>query len=162
MSYFFNFDKIAYLQGEKPEGCILCMIKDNSERVVKLIVYEDELLTATVNLYPYNPGHLIIFPNRHIEDIRMMTDEENIHLFQIKKQALTILDRVYNPDGYNIGYNMGLAAGASIEHLHIHIIPRYPTEAGIADLIAGKKLLVESPLVTMEKLKKEFNRLHQV
>ena len=162
MSYFINFDKIGYLQGKKPEGCILCLIRDNSDAVVRLKVFDSSLFTVSVNLYPYNPGHLIIFPNRHITDIRDINNDEYSELRKIEITALNVLDAVYRPEGYNIGYNMGHAAGASIEHLHVHMIPRYPTEAGIADLIAGKKLLVESPVQTMEKLKSRFSRFHQV
>ena len=73
------------------------------------------------------------------------------------KTALTVIDKVFCPSAYNIGFNMGLEAGGSIEHLHKHIIPRYPREIGIAELIGGKKILVESPYVTAEKLKKVFN-----
>ncbi len=158
MSYFFNFDKIGYLEGKKPDGCILCLIRDNSAETVNLKVFDGKYFSVSVNLYPYNPAHLILFPNRHVTDIRELSEEESSALCDIQRMSLDILDRVYKPHGYNIGYNMGRAAGASIEHLHLHIIPRYPGEAGIADLIAGQKLLVENPLETCEKLKKEFSR----
>jgi len=158
MSYFFNFDKLGYLSEKKPDGCILCLIRDNSDQTVNLKVFEDDLVAVSVNLYPYNPGHLIIFPTRHIKDIREFTKAECAAICDTEKKALTILDALYKPHGYNIGYNMGNAAGASIEHLHLHIIPRYPGEAGIADLIAGQKVLVENPLVTWKNLKDEFSR----
>lgn len=161
MSYFFNFDKIAYLKEKKPEGCILCLIRDNSDQIVNLKVYENEWFIVSVNLYPYNPGHLILFPKRHLTDIRQFNPEECESHCRTQRISLDILDSVYRPHGYNIGYNMGNAAGASIEHIHLHIIPRYPGEAGIADLIAGQKLLVENPLDTWKKLKKEFNRRFQ-
>jgi len=64
-----------------------------------------------------------------------------------------MLDRTYSPSGYNIGYNMGRAAGASIGHLHLHLIPRYPHETGIADLIAGRRVLVEDPRQTAATLR---------
>ncbi len=162
MSYFFNFDKIAYLQGEKPEGCILCLIRDKSDKIVNLTVFEDRFFNVSVNLYPYNPGHLIIFPKRHITDIREMDNEESERLIIIQNLTLDILDRCYNPSGYNIGYNMGLTAGASIEHLHLHIIPRFPRETGIADLIAGSRILVESPFETRDRLKNIFSDLPQI
>jgi ATP adenylyltransferase len=66
---------------------------------------------------------------------------------------LNILDHTHNPKAYNIGYNMGLEAGASIKHLHLHIIPRYPHEIGIADLMAGKRVLVENPKDTVKKIR---------
>ncbi|NOY09848.1 MAG: HIT domain-containing protein [Spirochaetes bacterium] len=151
--YFLNFDKINYFKNKPPRGCILCLIRDNSPEIVDLTIYRDELFIITVNLYPYNPGHLLVFPLRHIEDIREYTEKEEIRLAALIKYILDITDKAYAPSGYNIGYNMGLTAGASIRHLHIHIIPRFPREIGIADLIAGKRVLVEDPGRTAEKLK---------
>ena len=162
MSYFFNFDKIAYLQDKKPEGCILCHIKNRSKEIINLTVYEDGLFNISVNLYPYNPGHLIIFPLRHVFDIREFTEKETARLDILTARALDVLDSCYSPTGYNIGYNMGRTAGASIEHIHMHIIPRFPTELGLADLIAGSRVMVESPLETKERLEKCFSALPQI
>ncbi len=157
MNYFFSFNKMKYFKEKKPDECILCLISKKSEKVENLTVYRSSLITISVNLYPYNPGHLLIFPNRHIIDIRELENEEDIEMNKMTKTALTVIDKVFNPSAYNIGYNMGLDAGGSIPHLHKHIIPRYPREIGIAELIGGKKILVESPYETAEKLKKEFN-----
>ena len=152
MSYFFNFDKMKYVKEKRPEGCILCLIRDRSDEVANLIVYSDELFTVSVNLYPYNPGHVMVFPNRHIEDVRRLTVGEEERSNQLIRRFLDVLDRTHQPAGYNIGYNMGASAGASIDHLHLHIIPRYPREIGIADLVAGKRVLIEDPRVTQERL----------
>lgn len=156
-NYFFNFSKMEYLTNKKPDSCILCLIIEGSSLVKKLKVWENELFVVSVNLYPYNPGHLIIFPKRHIVDIREFTEEEEKQMVKITSSLLTILDRTHSPAAYNLGYNMGPIAGASISHLHRHIIPRYPREIGIADLIAGKKVLVEDPRVTCDKIKSEIN-----
>ena len=151
--YFFNFEKMAYLKTPKPEGCIICLIIEKSDKVQDLTVWENEHFITMVNLYPYNPGHLLVAPKRHITDIRALNPSEELQLHALQRRFLTILDKIYAPSAYNIGFNMGLPAGASIEHLHLHIIPRYPRETGIADLIAGKRVLVESPLDTMNRIK---------
>lgn len=153
VEYFFNFEKIAYLRGDRPQGCILCLINEGSEDVVNLTVYREEHVAVTVNLYPYNPGHLMLFPRRHVEDVRELTNEEESSLLRVQRGILEVLDRTHSPAGYNIGFNMGLVSGASISHLHLHIIPRYPRELGIADLIAGKRVLVESPEVTAQRIR---------
>jgi len=155
-NYFFNFSKMEYLTHKKPDSCILCLIIEGSSLVKKLKVWENELFVVSVNLYPYNPGHLIIFPKRHIVDIREFTEKEEKQMVKITASILTILDKTHSPSAYNLGYNMGPIAGASISHLHRHIIPRYPREIGIADLIAGKKVLVEDPRVTCDKIKSEI------
>jgi ATP adenylyltransferase len=156
MDYFFNFEKVAYLKGEKPEGCILCLLRDHDSSVENLTVWEDGQFNISLNLYPYNPGHLLIFPLRHIEDYRELTDEEDRRFSEVLKSAMDVIDEVYSPTAVNFGCNMGLDAGASIRHLHFHLIPRYPRETGIADLIAGKRVLVENPLVSAKKLRKAF------
>jgi ATP adenylyltransferase len=153
--YFYNFDKLSYIKGKKPDSCILCKIVESSPEVPDLSVYKDELFVVSLNLYPFNPGHLMIFPVIHREDIRKFTQQEDRRLAGLLKYFLDILDRTHGPEGYNIGYNMGLPAGASISHLHLHIIPRYAREIGIADLIGGKRVLVEEPMETIRKIREE-------
>jgi ATP adenylyltransferase len=159
LDYFFNFDKMSYLKGKRPEGCILCLIRDGSEDVERLVAWESGNFMVSVNLYPYNPGHLLLFPKRHVVDIRGLPSAERLELDGLVDLCLSVLDATHSPAGYNIGYNMGLVAGASIDHLHLHIIPRYPREIGISELIAGKRVLVEDPRLTLERVKPEFARL---
>ena len=151
--YFFNFDKMAYVKGRQPPGCILCLTRDQNVDVADLSIWRDELFIASVNLYPYNPGHLLLYPLRHVEDVRELTNGESQRLWQLQRWLLGMLDKACAPHAYNIGYNMGAAAGASISHLHLHIIPRYPRETGIADLIAGRRVLVEDPRETTRRLR---------
>ena len=151
--YFLSFDKMSYVQGKRPTGCILCLIRDRSPEVVDLSIHRDEHFIAAVNLYPYNPGHLMVFPCRHLEDVREYTADEERWLCGLQRWLLALLDGACSPHGYNLGYNMGGAAGASIEHLHLHIIPRYPRETGIADLVAGRRVLVEDPHETARRLR---------
>lgn len=157
--YFYSFDKIGYVRGTRPAGCILCAIRDGTTDAPDLSVHRDPLFVVTVNLYPYNPGHLLLFPARHLEDLRALTAEEAAHLHRLQAHLLTILDRTHTPTAYNIGYNMGATAGGSISHLHLHVIPRYPNETGIADLVAGKRILVEDPRVTASRLRAELAQL---
>lgn len=143
--YFFNFNKMGYLRKPANSGCVLCQVRDGTDSVERLVIHASERIIASVNLYPYNPGHLILFPARHILDIREMDAHEVQEMEQEVRLCLDVLDRVYKPAGYNIGYNMGRPAGASIDHLHLHIIPRYKNELGIAELLGGKKVLVQGP-----------------
>jgi len=154
--YFFSFQKFAYVKGERPSGCILCLIRDRDPSVVDLSVHRDPLFIVAVNLYPYNPGHLLVFPTRHLTDLRDLQAAEEAHLARLTRYLLDSLDKLNSAGGYNLGYNMGRAAGASIDHLHLHIIPRFPNELGIADLLAGKRVLVESPLETARRLRERL------
>jgi len=154
--------KWNYIRGKKPRvvDCILCGVLNKDSRVENLLVWEDDVSAVSVNLYPYNAGHLLIFPKRHILYPRQLTEEETMRLNSITKKSLDILDELYQPEGYNIGYNIGEASGASIRHLHLHMVPRYPKELGFVDVIGGTKIIIEDPAQTMEKLKKAFAGLN--
>jgi len=149
---------MAYLKNPKPDECIICLVVKDSPLVESLKIWENDRFIATVNLYPYNPAHLMIAPRRHITDIRELSPREAAELHAAERYLLNILDAVYSPSSFNIGYNMGLEAGASIEHLHLHIIPRYPREMGIAELIGGKRVLVEDPVHTQKRIIEEIDR----
>ncbi len=156
MDYFFNFDKMVYLKGKRPEGCILCLVRDGSDEVQSLIVHETDYSIVSLNLYPYNPGHLLVFPKRHARDLRELTPGERADVDSLTRLCLDVLDETHGPAAYNIGCNMGLVAGASIDHLHWHIIPRYPREIGIAELMAGMRVLVQDPKETQRVLRDAF------
>lgn len=153
-NYVYPFKKQEYFKGKKPQvKCILCEIIKNNPAVINLKICETRYIYCSVNLYPYNSGHSMIFPKRHITDLRNLLKEEEYHLWQTTKIVMNLLDKLYNPTGFNVGFNIGNYSGASIEHLHLHIIPRYPNELGIIDLIGGAKVLIEDPKITQSKLK---------
>ncbi len=158
MDNLFNFSKIEYIRGKKRPtvDCILCAIKDKNPEVDSLDVYSTRFSTVCVNLYPYNSGHLLIFPNRHIEDIRKLTDEEILDIEHLTQKSINILEKLYLPAGFNIGYNLGHQSGASISHIHRHIVPRYPNEIGFIDIIGGAKIIIEDPQMTMVRLREAF------
>lgn len=158
MEYFFNFEKLAYCKKARSEGCILCKIAQKADDVESLVVHETENFIVSLNLYPYNPGHSLVFPKRHIVDIREITEQEHAEMQKLVDTILTILDKAMAPRGYNIGYNMGLVAGGSIEHLHLHIIPRFPNEIGIAELLGGKRVLVQDLLETQAMMRAAFSK----
>ncbi len=151
-------NKMSYARGtNRPDiDCILCGIVQDDENVVNLNVYASSLFIVSLNLYPYSPGHLMLFPKRHIVDIREYTDEEVTELAALEKLCLDVLDELYTPHGYNVGYNIGPAAGASIQHLHLHIVPRYRRELGFIDIIGGAKIIVEEPNETRKRMRESF------
>ncbi len=151
-------NKMEYLKGTKRPKveCILCSIIEKDPKVTNLMVYHNDLIGCSVNLYPYNPGHIMLFPIRHLEDPRALTTEEQNEMVKLRNFAMDTLERMYQPNGFNIGYNVGFASGASIAHLHQHIVPRYNRELGFVDIIAGSKIIVEDPNITLEQLIKEF------
>lgn len=99
------------------EKCIFCERED--------LIMENDLAWVKFDKYPVSPGHMLIISKRHISDFFSTTTEERQALSQLLDEAKLLLDREYQPDGYNIGINSGVYAGQSIMHLHIHLIPRY-------------------------------------
>lgn len=153
----FSTHKLEYIKGDKLKvDCILCSIIGKEESVEKLLIYEGRYAVVSVNKYPYNSGHLLIYPRRHITDYRELSVREEREICSLLRASLNILDKKYSPSGYNIGYNIGEFSGASLSHLHMHIIPRYRNELGFIDIIGGAKIIVEDPYQTMKELKKAF------
>lgn len=156
--YLFNTEKIKYIKGGKPPvGCILCAIRDKNPDVSSLEITRTEYSIVTVNLYPFNTGHLMVFPISHHTDLSAMTDAEALDLHRLTSTSIRILKEEFSPAGFNIGFNMGIVAGGSIEHIHQHIVPRYANEIGFIDVLAGDRIIVVDPCEVMERLKKRFN-----
>jgi len=150
--YVFQFDKINYFLSKKDVNsrCILCELSKETED--SLMICKSDFLVVSVNLYPYNSGHLMIFPIRHIEKYNELNKEEYYHLFELTKFFIEALNNIYKPSGFNIGMNLGENSGASIKHIHQHIIPRFHNELGMIDIIGGYKVIVESPIISQKKL----------
>lgn len=141
--------RMAYIQGEnKPEGdesdgCPFCQLIDSGlPDSETLIVARDELVFAILNLYPYNPGHLMVLPYRHIADYTDLTPEETIAVADFTQQAMRVIRHIAAPHGFNIGLNQGPVAGAGIAaHLHQHVVPRWGGDSNFMPVIGHTKVL---------------------
>jgi ATP adenylyltransferase len=150
-------NKLPYSRGQRPKvACILCAVARGDPAVALLVVYRRNGQFVTLNLYPYNPGHVMIVPERHCEDVRELSDAEVLEIHRLQLLTLKVLDSVYKPGGYNVGYNLGQSSGASIPHLHLQIVPRYPSEVGFFDIFSDSRVIVEEPRVTQERLSAAF------
>ena len=150
-------NKMAYSRGQRPAvECILCAVSAQDERVENLLVYEEAEWLVTLNLYPYNPGHVMVVPRRHVEDLRELTTAEAAELHRLQVLSLNVLSDTYHPGGFNVGYNIGRTSGASIPHLHLQIVPRYGSEVGFFDILSDSRVIVEHPQVTQERLRTAF------
>ena len=139
--------RIVYIKGEnKPEtadevDCPFCRIPQMSDEE-GLIVKRGELAYAVLNLYPYNAGHLLICPFRHVADYTDLTDEETVEVAHLTKQAMTVMRSITKPHGFNLGINQGNAAGAGIAaHLHQHVVPRWGGDANFLPVIGRTKTI---------------------
>jgi len=156
-NHLFNTEKIKYVRGEKPDvECILCSMRDKDEKVKSLEVYRTESFMICVNLYPFNPGHLMIFPLRHVTELTELTDTEALQMHKLLAESITHIKEEFSPSGFNIGYNIGSGSGASISHIHQHIVPRYENEVGFIDVLSGTRIVVVDPVEVKERLTARF------
>ena len=138
----------------KEEGCILCDKPKQGNDAANYILYRGDKNFIIMNTYPYNPGHLMIAPYRHIANLEELTDEEFHEHFEIVSRSIKLLRQVFNPGGFNIGINMGKVAGAGIEeHLHTHIVPRWQADTNFMPVISDTKVISEALAETYKKLK---------
>ncbi len=149
--------RIEYIQMEKAKGCILCEKPRQNNDAVNYILYRGDKNFIILNSYPYNPGHLMVAPYRHIANLEELTDEERNEHFELVSRSIKVLKQAFNPDGFNLGTNIGKLAGAGIdEHIHTHIVPRWGGDANFMPVIADTRVVPEALAETYEKLKGKF------
>lgn len=138
--------RMAYIEGEKPtdeagHGCPFCVAPGRSDDE-GLIVARGSLCYVVMNLFPYNPGHVLICPYRHVPRYLDLTDAETAEFTELTKTALRVLEQTSAPMGYNIGMNQGRVAGAGVAaHLHQHVVPRWGGDANFLPIIGQTKAL---------------------
>jgi len=107
-----------------------------------LIIARGELVYALLNLYPYNAGHLMVVPYRKVADLENLSSAESAELMEFAQRAVRVLKRVSNPDAINVGFNLGKASGGSVgDHLHLHVVPRWPGDSNFMTILDGTKVL---------------------
>ncbi|MGV3526132.1 MAG: HIT family protein [Candidatus Sericytochromatia bacterium] len=156
--HLFAHHKLQYVQGQRPDvPCILCAVRDHHPQVDSLEVHRSAQFLVSVNLYPYNPGHLMLVPLRHVEWPDQLSESEALELHHLQTRSLRVIRAVYPAAGFNIGYNLGAAGGGSIAHLHLHLVPRFHNEQGFMGTVAQTQILVESANDMLKRLKAAFS-----
>ncbi|NIQ08914.1 MAG: HIT domain-containing protein [Gammaproteobacteria bacterium] len=159
MKYMWAPWRIEYIQMEKPKGCILCEKPRENKDALNYILYRGKKNFVIMNTYPYNPGHLMVAPYRHVGNLEELADEELHEHFEIVRRGVKLLKQAFNPGGFNLGINIGAIAGAGIiDHFHTHIVPRWSGDTNFMPVIAEARVLPEALAETYEKLKGKFRR----
>lgn len=150
--------KYEYVSGrERPRGCIFCMAA--SGELKDLVLYVDDKVVIMLNKFPYNTAHLLIAPSRHVKDLRELTEDEVVALHRAISFSMRVIDETFSPQGYNLGLNQGRAAGASVEHLHFHLVPRRYGEYNFMETIVGARSVLQKPETVWRILKPKFDVL---
>ena len=148
------------LDNKKTDDCIFCTKPDDENDRENLILHQGEKIFIMMNRYPYNNGHLLISPYSHVSDVDSLSDEEMLEIAQATKRSVKILKEVMHPEGFNVGINMGKAAGAGIEsHIHTHIVPRWNGDTNFMPVIADVRVMPELLDETYMKLYPLFKEM---
>ena len=149
--------RMEYIEMDKAGACILCEKPAQDSDAANYILYRGEGNFVIMNIYPYNPGHLMIVPYRHIASLEEMTEGELHEHFDIVSRSVRVLRQVYSPGGFNLGINIGKVAGAGIEnHVHTHIVPRWQGDTNFMSVITDVRVLPEALTETYQKLQGKF------
>lgn len=155
MKYLWAPWRLPYIKkaGRPDEECIFCSLPREGKDRENRILYQGERAFAILNTFPYNSGHLMIVPRRHIADPADLQDAEAIEMLHLCTATMQALRETYHPEGFNIGLNIGRAAGAGIlDHLHVHVVPRWVGDTNFMPVVGKVKVLPEDLTETYDRL----------
>jgi ATP adenylyltransferase len=155
--------RLAYVTGSaSPTGCIFCDAVSEAPDPAReaLVLVRGRLSFVILNLYPYNNGHLMVAPKRHIASLGAATADELSELMRFMRDAESALTEAYRPEGINVGLNLGRPAGAGIaDHMHIHAVPRWTGDTNFMSVVGNTRVLPEDIRDTAKRLRPIFERL---
>lgn len=138
------------------EGCVFCLIRDGFE--AQRVLVRTELAFVVLNKFPYNPGHVLVVPARHVGDLEALTEEENADLQSLLQRSVRALREESEPQGFNIGMNLGHSGGAGIpDHLHWHVVPRWSGDTNFMTVVGKTRVLPELLADTHRRLAPRFS-----
>jgi ATP adenylyltransferase len=146
-------------RSEEPVGCVFCIAKTIGEGQ-QLIVHEGALAYVILNKFPYNAGHLMVVPHRHVAQLALLERDELTEMAMLTQLSERVLNAAFTPQGINVGMNLGRPAGAGIvDHLHIHLVPRWNGDTNFMTVVGEVRVLPEALPATAEKLRPRFAEL---
>jgi ATP adenylyltransferase len=141
---------------QKP-GCVFCNVIAQNRDAENFIIHRATLNFIILNLFPYTSGHLMIVPYQHLASLSSVDEPTTTEMIEMAKRAQSALESEYHPDGFNIGMNLGRAAGAGVaDHLHLHVVPRWSGDANFVSIVGETRVLPEALATTYEKLVRYF------
>jgi len=156
--------RLKYVTDAKPQGCVFCLGAGQPAGATSLnqdlLVFQGELAYVILNLYPYNNGHLMVVPYRHESTLAQLTPGEMNEVGLLTQRCETALREAYRLEGINVGVNLGAPAGAGIiEHVHVHLVPRWNGDTNFMTVVGGTRVLPEELRSTAARLRPIFERL---
>ncbi len=151
--------RIKFIRGPKDGSCFLCGNEREKEPEAALVIHRGKSCFVILNRYPYNSGHLLVAPYRHVGDLTLLTSEERSEIFDLCVAGELALRSAMNPTGFNVGFNLGSAAGAGVaEHIHLHIVPRWNGDNNFMPVLADIRCVPEALEDTAALLRKHWGK----
>lgn len=142
---------------DKIDGCVFCMAKTLPDGLENLIAFRGERAFVILNLYPYTSGHLMVVPFEHKPNLEVLDEPTRAEMMELSSRCMSVLREIYNPDGFNMGANIGEAAGAGVAgHVHIHIVPRWVGDTNFMSTLGATRVLPEALEATYRKVREAF------
>jgi ATP adenylyltransferase len=149
--------RVEYILGEKSDGCFLCDIIEGDKDRENLLLKRGKACAVVMNRYPYNGGHLMVLPYRHVSEIGDLTSEEKVEVMELVDESINVLKKTIYPAAFNVGANLGKVAGAGLEsHLHMHIVPRWEGDTNFMPVLSDVRVVPVALLDLWDMLKPEF------
>ena len=149
--------RLDYIQGPKPDECIFCTGPRAGDDRESYIVRRGEHCFAILNAYPYNNGHLMVAPFRHVPSIEELDPPALLELMTMAQRALAALREAYSPEGFNLGINQGKIAGAGVEHhVHLHVVPRWGADTNFMPVVGDTRVLPQSLADSYEDVRRAW------
>lgn len=151
--------RMTFVSSEANQKCIFCLKPKGSSDRENLILHRGKTAFVMMNAYPYNNGHMLISPYRHLDKFENLSDEEILEINALIKKAIGVVRKLIHPHGFNIGVNQGKAAGSSFDHIHFHLLPRWNGDTNFMPALAGTKVIHEHLNETYRRFHMEFQKI---
>jgi len=161
MNHIWSPWRMEYIENSNQEdGCIFCNAQEREDSAENLIAFRGERSYVILNRYPYTSGHLMVVPFEHQPNLEELDPQTRAEMMELTSRSMTVLRNVYNPQAFNMGANIGEAAGAGVkEHVHIHIVPRWAGDTNFMSAVGETRVLPEALEDTYERIRKGFQEL---
>ncbi len=150
--------RYAYVSsGTKADGCVLCAAEASAGAADSLVVHVGALNFVVMNLYPYNAGHVMVAPRRHVGTLAEASPDELSEMMLLARRLEGVLQAAYQPQGVNIGMNLGRSAGAGVaDHIHLHVVPRWTGDTNFMTVVGDTRVIPEDPVGAAARLRARF------
>ncbi|HSM70303.1 MAG TPA: HIT domain-containing protein [Anaerolineales bacterium] len=159
MNHLWSPWRMEYLENNKEDGCVFCIAQEMQDGAENLIAFRSENAYVILNRFPYTSGHIMVNPYKHVSTLEELDPETRAEMMELTTKCTSVLRDIYKPQGFNVGVNMGAAAGAGVPaHIHFHIVPRWAGDTNFMSTVGQTRVLPETLKDTYERIKNGFEK----